>query len=606
LDSQDVQARPDARSVRRLNRKEEEPARNFPGIQFPAIAVQKPRVAHLSKALSRRPANPFRLSLQLLMLCAAGVLFALHAVHLRADFPNFSRWMDWSKYTDEGWYGDAAIRHFQLGHWYVPGDFNPAAALPVWPLLEGILFQFTGVSLLAARALTVAVFGGILVCAWALIERWRPVQPDGSRPGSLAASASVLLLAASPFCFVFTRLAILEPPLIFFLLLALLAAGAVRPPNSSKSAGSTPAALRANWMPVLALGVLLPVLVLTKTTALFLFPAIAWLLFAACRYRARLFLTLGLPAGALGGLLWLAFFVLAVRPHYLLDYRYLFSANGYTGITRATFFPVLADTVRDGNWMGRAMFALAVAAVTWSAIRIRQLRHTPLVVALILWSGGYAAFLAYHDNLQPRYYLVVAVPLTMLVPVVTEHLLLPLFRGPAAHRVALGLAGLAVLAVAIPDALQTVRFVRHPEYTLLDAADSVRDYIAEDRLKDPTHSPLVLSISGSDMALMAGIPAIDDDFGTLELDDRVNLYRPGWYVAWNEIDDDKMDAMTPLFHVERVAAFPAMDDPDRNLLILYKLEPAAPTPPPRRTRKPMPKRLRTKVGQQPSEEQLQH
>src|SRR5580704_1582768 len=102
-------------------------------------------------------------ALHLLLLAAAALFFALHFVHLTADFPNNSPWMDWSKYTDEGWYGDAAIRHFQLGHWYVPGDFNPAAALPVWPILEALVFKFTGVSLVAARALTVAVFGGILL-----------------------------------------------------------------------------------------------------------------------------------------------------------------------------------------------------------------------------------------------------------------------------------------------------------------------------------------------------------------------------------------------------------------------------------------------------------
>src|SRR5271170_5648545 len=67
----------------------------------------------------------------ILLVLAAG-LFALHYLHLSADFPNYSPWMDWSKYTDEGWYGDAAIRHYQLGHWNLAGDFNPAAALPVW------------------------------------------------------------------------------------------------------------------------------------------------------------------------------------------------------------------------------------------------------------------------------------------------------------------------------------------------------------------------------------------------------------------------------------------------------------------------------------------
>jgi len=31
-------------------------------------------------------------------------LIAIHFLHPRADFPNFSPWMDYAKYTDEGWY----------------------------------------------------------------------------------------------------------------------------------------------------------------------------------------------------------------------------------------------------------------------------------------------------------------------------------------------------------------------------------------------------------------------------------------------------------------------------------------------------------------------
>src|SRR5579863_6158962 len=110
--------------------------------------------------------RPIHRALHLLLLAAAALLLGLHFVHLRADFPNFSPWDDWSKYTDEGWYGDAAIRHFQLGQWYVPGDFNPAVALPVWPFLEALVFGAAGVSLVAARALTVAVFAGILGASW--------------------------------------------------------------------------------------------------------------------------------------------------------------------------------------------------------------------------------------------------------------------------------------------------------------------------------------------------------------------------------------------------------------------------------------------------------
>jgi hypothetical protein len=56
-----------------------------------------------------------------------------------------------------------------------------------------------------------------------------------------------------------------------------------------------------------------------------------------------------------------------------------------------------------------------------------------------------------------------------------------------------------------------------------------------------------------------------------------------------------------------------MDDPERNLMILYRLDPApgkdeesAPAQSPLARKAPTPKPLVTKVGQQPSTEQLQH
>jgi hypothetical protein len=105
---------------------------------------------------------------------------------------------------------------------------------------------------------------------------------------------------------------------------------------------------------------------------------------------------------------------------------------------------------------------------------------------------------------------------------------------------------------------------------------------------------------------MTGLPSICDDFGTMELAERVRTYQPGWYVAWNQVDDDKMDALTPLYHLRRVASFPAMDDPERNLLILYRLDPAT-IPTPRRHRpKPIPTLLQTSFGQQPNPIQLEH
>ncbi len=543
------------------------------------------------------PSHPVVRVLQWLLLAASLVFFGMHFVHLSADFPNFSPWMDWSKYTDEGWYGDAAIRHFQLGHWYVPGDFNPAVALPVWPLVEAVTFRFTGVSLVAARALTVVVFGGILVCSYWLLRRWSARGAE-----SLAPVVGVALLVVSPFCFVFTRLAILEPMLVLITLLLMLVAGTVRAQSDAGLWGE----VGANLGPIVGMGLLLPALILTKTTGLFLVPAIAFLLLAAVGYRVKSFLRVGVPAAALGAGVWLGYYGLVVRPRYLLDYRYLFSANGYTQITLKTAGTVLAKTFMDGAWMGRGVYVGAVACTVLALVLWRRVRESPLIGALLLWAVGYEAFLAYHDNLQPRYYLVVAVPLTLLIPVTVEQLVLPRIASGGLRR-GVGVAvGLALAAVLVVQAGQTISFVRHPEYTLLRAAYEVKDVIATHEKEDPKHSPLVLSISGSDLSLMTGMPSICDDFGTLELVDRVRQYRPGWYVAWNQIDDDKMDALTPFYHIERVAAFPAMDDPDRNLLIVYRLDDSLETAPLNRKRKPTPKGLKTKVGQQPSTSQLQH
>jgi hypothetical protein len=524
------------------------------------------------------------------MVVAAAVFFALHFLHLGADFPNHSPWVDWSKYTDEGWYGDAAARKVLFGQWYFAGDFNPAVALPVWPLLELVLFKVTGVSIVAARALTLCVFAAAMLGFYLLIARHtRPRSERSGRP--LAAAMTVLFLCVSPYFFVFERLAILEPLLIALTVWALLVASYLHPAH-----------LRPwkNWLPSITLGLLIVAMVLTKTTAVFLLPAVAYMVWARAGYRLRRALKMAVVPFGLAMVLWLAYFVLLVRPHYLADFHYLFSANAYTGIMLAPLESVVLATVSDGMWMGQVLYPAFFVVLALSLFWRPKLLANPAFVALLLWAGGYFAFLGYHNNLQPRYYTVAAAPITAIVAMGIDA-----FRQASARRVdVIGgiLAACAVLAIAVPDAVQMIGFLRHPEYTLLQAAQDVKRVVQS----DPSHPSLILSISGSDITMMTGLKSIDDDFGTMELVDRVKAYRPGWYVSWNELDDDKADALTPFYKIQRVAAFPAMDDPDRDLLIVYRLDPKEATPPVKGRQRPLPKALRTRLGQQPSVGQLEH
>ncbi len=125
---------------------------------------------------------------------------------------------------------------------------------------------------------------------------------------------------------------------------------------------------------------------------------------------------------------------------------------------------------------------------------------------------------------------------------------------------------------------QEVEYVRHPEYTLVSAADGIRDAIERERAQEKAagaaeQPELVLSISGAQISLMTGLPSICDDFGTMTLPDRIAAYRPGWFVTWMDVEDDTMEALAPMYRLVRVGAWPALDDPDRNLMILYRLDP---------------------------------
>ena len=256
------------------------------------------------------------------------------------------------------------------------------------------------------------------------------------------------------------------------------------------------------------------------------------------------------------------------------------------------------------GWAGIS-YPLAMAAVILAVIFWRRSFGNPLVPSLMLWAAGYAAFLAYHNNLQPRYYLVVAVPLTLLVPIVFEQVYIAASAkfSRLSARITLGLiVAAAFLAIMVTDARKTIEFLSSPQYEFTQAAADLSRVVRASR----DHNPLILSISGSDISLMTGLPSICDDFGTMALEDRIALYRPGWYATWNQVDDDKMDALSPLFHLQRVASFIAFDDPDRNLLILYRLDPPAPEEPRKKKRKAIPKQLQTKIGQQPSASQLEH
>jgi hypothetical protein len=577
----------------------------------------------------------------------------LHALHLTADFPNHTPWfMDWAKYTDEGWYGNAAVRAHLFGNWYISGDFNPAPAVPVWPFLEWVLFFFTGVSIQAARELAVAFFFCNLLLSYLLLRtsgpRWM---------GFLA----LTLIVTSPFLYCFSRLAILEPMLIAFTLAALNLA--VRLPRWRRPVVAS-----------IAIGLLFTLMMLTKTTAVFLLPALGWAMLAPLMGRNRKLALRSAVAAASAFAasfgLWMA---LVIHFGFLTDYKYLFFINKYNK-PKEFYWPLLSFwwSLHGGLWVDHiliplaglvilgailAFFAHGSARARWTAgaptdirgpqqaaavccgearsssvgqnAQARNLLMDPVFGASILAAAGYILFMTYQDHPQPRYFAVVAFFCFFVVaqgahalvgawpaqksrqtyepepsPTAKEGEIAEGFSDknssragaersseekkspngfacshegaktpccPFRHCARLG--GWAVVALAalaaLANGLQTLNYSAHPEYTFIDAAQRLTRYIDA----HPNGRRLLVSISGDQIMLVTHLPSLCDDFGTQELVSKLADAQPGWYAAWNDLDPGTLEDIHTHFSLEQVASFRAFDDPERNMLILFKLHP---------------------------------
>jgi 4-amino-4-deoxy-L-arabinose transferase-like glycosyltransferase len=490
---------------------------------------------------------------------------AVHAWHLSADFPNFSPWADWSKYTDEGWYGNAAIRAHLFGNWYVPGDFNPAPAVPVWPFLLWLLFFVTGVTVQAARALAVALFFLNLFLSYKLFRE------RGPRWAGLLA---VTLLVTSPFIYAFSRLAILEPLLLTLTLAAMNLA--VRLHRLRRK--ETVAAL---------IGVLFTLMLLTKTTAVFLLPALAWMIALPFLHDKRKMLRVLAAAGGAAAVSFSAWMLLVVQNGLFNDYKYLFFINSYEkphGI-----WPRILSfwwSFHGGLWVDVVLVPLAgllILGAIFTRLRNRSSRsepsripnwtlglwRDPLFSGSVLAVAGYIGFMTYQNHPQPRYYVVVAFFCFFVVVRVTAQLLYQRASEMRnAHRV--GTLILAIsLVVIVVNSVWTLHYVAHPQYTFVDAANSLTRYVDQ----HPFGKRLIVSISGDDLTLITHLPSICDDFGTTDLPIKLAQYQPGWFAAWNEVDPGTLEDLHVHYSLEQVAGFPAFDDPDRNVLYLFKLHP---------------------------------
>jgi 4-amino-4-deoxy-L-arabinose transferase-like glycosyltransferase len=468
------------------------------------------------------------------------VLCLLRFAYLRADFPNHSPWiMDQAKFTDEGWWASAAVRHFLIGHWQVAGDYNPAVAVPIWPVLLTMVFHFTGVSIDAARAVNVFFSIATVALVYLLVRRYA---------SETAAAVAALLLAASPFAFAFSRLATLDTIVNFEFCLLLWVASYANP--------------RRIW-PSILLGVLIPILLLTKTTAVVLVPAVLWLLWMATKRRFVLStLLVGAVAGAGMGI----YLFIVLHSRYADDYHYFFDINALADVEWEHTGFLLRQLLRHCIWIDRILYPTALAVLVLSLVWLWKLWRNPLFTASWIAFAGEAVYiLRRQDDYAPRYFLAMLVPLILVVVLALQEL-------KVRNRVLASMLAATLALAVVLDTSGVVGFLSHRQYQFYHAAESIRAIVDA----DPQAHRLLLGSSGDQLSLMVGVPSINDGYSSEDLAQKVSRYQPGWYVGWNELDQDIVGSLSA-FRLDKVATFRVFDHDERDLLTLYRMVPVKPS-----------------------------
>lgn len=481
--------------------------------------------------------------IQALLVLLIALVYSLYFLHLGADFPAFVRWNDWARYTDEGWYTSAASQHVLTGHWYFPGGFNAAVALPVWPALMRLWFAIVGCSMVSERVLAVLLLGGSLLMLYSLLRR------TVARTTCLIA---ILLFLLCPYNYAFARMAFLEPLVVFLFFLGLFIC-----------------TLRlSSWVRAVAVGFVLCAMLLTKTTALTLAPAMLLFLMDSSSSGIPLRTTLRDPRSlaipglsiAIASLLTGAYFLLFVRPHYMVDFRNIFHINAnhaHLRILPKTVAIAFADLRFVDPYVTVLVLVLLVLSLSW----FRDLWSQPLFRASALALACYVFYVGWHGWRSPRYYAPCAFLLMCLLAIGVDRI--------RHSRACFSIFTLVLTLAAIVMTVSTFRWIAYPTYTFRDASLSIASHMSAD-----TRVPAVLaSPSSDDLALYSGIHAWNPTWPTEKLDVLVQENPLGWYAAWVPQDEPLSRAITNRYDAQEIERWIVMPDEIHQNLVLYRLTP---------------------------------
>jgi len=508
-------------------------------------------------------------TLTFVVIAVLGLLAVGRFFNLSADFP-IGLTSYGATYTDEGWWSRNAVALVREGSWYIDDGYNTILNLPTVPLMQTLWFKAFGVSQSAARALTATCSVAVSALVYAIARR--ELKP------SLAWLAPFIILSSYP-VFAFSRIALLEMPMMALILLSLwlVTSPAVR----TQARVRQKEGLRSHLFTELLLlisAVLCVLAILAKTTALFAPPMLL----------ALIALQSGSPRKKVyHGSVWLLSFLAAYSLYHAFStytslqsaaesYQY-FSTYNVTAKFHDSLVSIIKGPLRVLKYCAEVfplLFLTLLISIATLASQKRYRTSTTFQI-VVLWSVLFLGGLSTSNYAAPRYLIVLIVPIALAVPLTADYFLQRralTFTEQIHAKPNFKKAAFFVL-VPISVLLSLFRiggYLLTPNYSFISMAQQVEHTVEA----MPDHSPVLMGHFADSLALATDIKAINDEMGYQPLSYRIERFNPGYYICVGEMKTPIAETLNQYYEVTLIEQFDVYQNYDYGEpVFFYQLTP---------------------------------
>lgn len=441
----------------------------------------------------------FFLVIFLLVICCIIARY----INLNADFPRGVS-SSGDLYTDEGGYARNSIAYTITGKLYVTGDFNSVVNCPVLPIIQILIFKIFGMSFVSARTIN-ATFGVlIIILMFLFMKKYKNIY---------TALLCILLLSTNFLFFSFNRIALLETPTVFFAFL------------------STYLIYRAdNKYPIryaVFAGISASLCILTKFSGSFIIPIILYILIVKkTDLKTKLH---QLIAGILTVMSVMAvYFATLVKPYYK-DFVYFNSGQLSSNLKHTLgdyiqYFKlgIIRLSCVEGKIFRSPHVIYVLAVLVILMLFIKSFRKDIIYVVSIIWILLYEIELAIHDYFPERYYVVFIVPIIMIVGCIWNYIYVN-----KRTKILAVIFSIFIILLGGYNFTKIVKYTLNPTFSYYNISEDIKKII------NTSDSPnkIIMGQEANTISIQNHVFAVNNLWGTYNLDNRIKLYRPSFYLT---------------------------------------------------------------------------